>query len=30
MAQAEGRGFRNWINGRGWRYIIIVTPYVWL
>jgi putrescine transport system permease protein len=30
MAQAEGRGFRHWINGRGWRDIIIGTPYVWL
>jgi putrescine transport system permease protein len=29
MTQA-GRGFRNWINGRGWRDIIIGTPYLWL
>jgi putrescine transport system permease protein len=25
-----GRGFRRWIDGRGWRDIIIGTPYVWL
>jgi len=29
MDKAEG-GFNKWFNDRGWRNIIIATPYVWL